>query len=117
MDMDSTLETVRFTVREICRKSQNLRAEAASGPDRIGPKILQELREELPPGLAYIFNKSMEEGAVPAHWKEANVTPIFKKGAKSKPENYRPVSLTSVSCKIMESIIRDAMTEHLQNCI
>jgi hypothetical protein len=44
------------------------------------------------------------------------VTPIFKKGAKSKPENYRPVSLTSVSCKIMESIIRDAMTEHLHNC-
>jgi hypothetical protein len=58
----------------------------------------------------------LEEGAVPADWKEANVTPIFKKGAKSKPENYRPVSLTSVSCKIMESIIRDAMTEHLQNC-
>ncbi len=47
------------------------------------------------------------------------MTPIFKKGAKSKPENYRPVSLTSVSSKIlksMKSIIRDAMTEHLQNC-
>jgi hypothetical protein len=56
----------------------------------------------------------MEEGIVPDDWKEANVTPIFKKGAKSKPENYRPVSLTSVSCKIMESIIRDAMTQHLQ---
>jgi hypothetical protein len=116
MVMDSTLESVRFTEREICRKIQNLRSEAASGPDGIGPKILQELREELAPGLAYIFNKSMEEGAVPADWKEANVTPIFKKGAKSKPENYRPVSLTSVSCKIMESIIRDAMTEHLHNC-
>jgi hypothetical protein len=47
----------------------------------------------------------MEEDAVPADWKEANVTPIFKKGAKSKPENYRPVSLTSVRCKIMEFII------------
>ncbi len=114
--MDSTLETVRFTEREICRKIQNLRSEAASGPDGIGPKILQELREELAPGLAHIFTKSLEEGAIPADWREANVTPIFKKGAKSKPENYRPESLTSVSCKIMESIIRDAMTEHLQNC-
>ncbi len=111
-----TLETVRFTEREICRKIQNLRSEAASGPDGIGPKILQELHEELASGLAHIFTKSLEEGAVPADWKEANVTPIFKKGAKSKPENYRPVSLTSVSCKIMESIFRDAMTEQLQNC-
>jgi hypothetical protein len=116
MNMDSTLETVRFTEREICRKIQNPRSEAASGPDGIGPKILQELREELAAGLAHIFTKSLEEGAVPADWKEANVTRVFKKGAKSKPENYRPVSLTSVSWKIMESIIRDAMTEHLQNC-
>ena len=51
------------------------------------------------PALALVFTKSMEEGIVPDDWKEANVTPIFKKGAKSKPENYRPVSLTSVSCK------------------
>jgi hypothetical protein len=56
------------------------------GPDGI-KKILQELREELAPGLAHIFTKSLEEGAVPADWKEANVTQIFKKGAKSKPEN------------------------------
>jgi hypothetical protein len=55
----------------------------------------------------------MEESTVPQDWKEANVTPIFKKGSKSAPENYRPVSLTSVSCRLMESIIRDAMNKHL----
>jgi len=55
----------------------------------------------------------MEEGIVPADWRDANVTPIFKKGAKSSPSNYRPVSLTSVSCRVMESLIRDAMTSHL----
>lgn len=46
-------------------------------------------------------------------WKEANVTPIFKKGSKSEPGNYSSVSLTSVSCKLMESVIRDEVTKHL----
>ena len=64
--------------------------------------------------LSIIFNKSMNEGCVPQDWKLANVTPIFKKGSKSKPENYRPVSLTSISCKLMESIIRDQVVSHLE---
>ena len=49
------------------------------------------------------------KGILPADWKSANVTPIFKKGDRSKSGNYRPVSLTSVACKIMESIIKDTM--------
>ena len=55
----------------------------------------------------------MSSGEVPSDWKIANVTPIFKKGSKSKTENYRPVSLTSVPCKLMESIIRDKVVNHL----
>ena len=55
----------------------------------------------------------MNEGVVPPDWKTANVTPIFKSGSKGCPANYRPVSLTSLVCKIMESIIRDGMVEYL----
>ena len=54
-----------------------------------------------------MFNISLREGVVPAEWKEANVTPLFKKRSKSKTENYRPVSLTSVLCKLLETFIRD----------
>jgi hypothetical protein len=50
---------------------------------------------------------------VPDDWKLANVTPIFKKGKRSDPGNYRPVSLTSVCCRILESIIRDSIMDHL----
>ncbi len=60
-----------------------------------------------------IFRRSVQHGEIPEDWKRANVTPIFKKGAKSDPGNYRPVSLTSVCCKILDSIIRDAMMAHL----
>ena len=43
----------------------------------------------------------------------ANVTPIFKKGSKTDPANYRPVSLTSVICRVLESLLRDVIVEHL----
>ena len=56
---------------------------------------------------------SLEEGIVPSERKEANITPLFKKGSRNKPENYRPVSLTSVVCKLLETLIRDHMVEFL----
>ena len=54
-----------------------------------------------------MFNLSLREGTVPREWKHANVVPIFKKGSRCKAENYRPVSLTSVVCKPLESLLRD----------
>ena len=60
-----------------------------------------------------MFNLSPEEGIIPSEWKEANITPLFKKGSINKPENYRPVSLTSVVCKLLETLIRDHMAEFL----
>ena len=64
--------------------------------------------------VADLFNKSLITGEVPPDWKLANVTPIFKKGKKSSVSNYRPVSLTVNLCKVIESILRDNMTEHVQ---
>ena len=52
---------------------------------------------------------------VPNDWKLANISAIFKKGDKSLPSNYRPVSLTCVICKVMESIVRDSLMQHLVN--
>ena len=69
--------------------------------------------EQISTPLATLFNLSLEEGIVPSEWKEANITPLFKKGSRNKPENYRPVSLTSVVCKLLETLIRDHMVEFL----
>ena len=55
--------------------------------------------------LAHVFNMSLQEGFVPSEWKEANIIPLFKKGSRNKSVNYRPVSLTSVICKLLETII------------
>ena len=53
-------------------------------------------------------------GEVPDDWRAANVTPIFNKGSQADPGNCRPVLLTSVCCKVMESVIRDKMMNHLE---
>ena len=55
----------------------------------------------------------MQEGIVPLEWKEANIIRLFKKGSRNKSVNYRPVSLTSVICKLLETIIRDHMMDFL----
>ncbi|KAK4816161.1 hypothetical protein QYF61_011543 [Mycteria americana] len=72
------------------------------GPDEIHPRVLKELAEELTKPLSIIYQQSWLTGEVPADWRLANVTPIFKKGRKEDPGNYRPVSLTSVLGKLME---------------
>ena len=62
---------------------------------------------------AMIFRKSVNNSEVPAEWKTATVIPIFKKGKKSAAGNYRPVSLKSVSCKVLESMLKDDIMDHL----
>ena len=114
METESVLASVHFAARDVKKKIRELKQDSAPGPDSVTPQLLKETMNEVAPLLAVIFTKSLEEGVVPTDWKEANVTPIFKKGAKSVPGNYRPVSLTSVACKMMESIIRDEITKHLE---
>ena len=60
-----------------------------------------------------IFCESLIQGKIPDEWKLAIICPIFKKGSRTNPSNYRPISLTSIICKIIESIIRDELLKHL----
>ncbi|XP_075345906.1 uncharacterized protein LOC142403538 [Mycteria americana] len=85
------------------------------GPDEIHPRVLKELADVLTKPLSIIYQQSWLTGEVPADWRLANVTPIFKKGRKEDPGNYRPVSLTSVPGKLMEQIILSAITRHVEN--
>ena len=60
-----------------------------------------------------MFQSSLNQGIIPTDWKQATVVPIFKgKGDKNEVNNYRPVSLTSTTCKVMESIIHKHITEY-----
>ena len=108
-----TITDIVVTPAAIEEKLSKLDINKAYGPDGIPPIVLRELRSSLSTPLSYLFNKSIESGTLPEEWKSANVTAIFKKGTKSEPGNYRPVSLTSVICKVFESIVRDCIVDHM----
>ncbi|KAF1468727.1 hypothetical protein FQV17_0013856, partial [Megadyptes antipodes antipodes] len=93
----------------------HLDAHKSMGPDGIHPRVLRELAEELAKPLSIIYQPSWLTGEVPDDWRFANVTPIYKKGRKEDPGNYRPVSLTSVPGKIMEQFILMAFTRHVRD--
>jgi hypothetical protein len=105
----TVLSDLHIDSNSVKKKLLALKPNSAPGPDKISPRVLHSNAA----ALASIFNKSLDEGTVPDDWKKANVTPIFKKGTKGDPGNYRPVSLTSVPCRTMESCLRDVIVDHL----
>jgi hypothetical protein len=111
---DTPLETVEVTEDKVKKKLEKLKPSSAPGPDKLWPRVLNKLSAVIALPLSIVYTKCLAEGTVPPDWKAANVTPIFKKGSKGLPGNYRPVSLTCVLCKVMESILRDAIVQHLE---
>ena len=101
------------TLEGIKKLLEGLQIHKASGPDNISSRLLKELSSEVAPMLQIFFQASLDQGIIPADWKKANVVPIFKKGDKCKPANYRPVSLTSVVGKLLEHIICSNIMLHL----
>jgi len=76
-------------------------------------RVLRELTKVVAKPLCMIFEKSRHSGEVPGDWKKGNIAPIFKKGRKEDPGNYRLVSLTPMNGKIMEQIL--SMLSHMEN--
>ena len=112
-DVKNFLTNIDITQDDITKSLKSLRVGKSPGPDNIHPRVLSELACELSYPLLLIFNKSMSQGKIPTQWKEAEIRPIFKKGCKSTPGNYRPVSLTSILCKVFEGFVRDALYNHI----
>ncbi len=98
----------------VLKQLNNLKDNKAPGPDGIPPWILKMTAEEVSPILTDLFQHSIDESYLPWQWREANICPIFKKGNKSDPANYRGVSLTSVVSKVLEHIVHLHIMDHLE---
>ena len=112
-DMDSTGVSNIFQTKGIVSLLKNINTKKATGPEGISCWVLKEAAEEIAPFLQFTCNQSLTTGQVPGDWKCTNVSHVFKKGSTKEAGNYRPVSLISVPCKIMEHIIFHHIMGHL----
>ena len=110
-----TINSINVTQEMVRTEILKLNANKSCGPDDIHPRLLIELVDILSGSITLLLNKTLQEGEIPADWKSAYISPIYKKGAKNRAENYRPISLTSIICKIMESFIKEAIMSHLRS--
>ena len=105
---------ITITCPGVVKLLSNLKAHKAPGPDGLSPRVLKEMATTIGPILTVIYQRSYDTGVVPEDWRSANVVPVYKKGNRTKPSNYRPISLTCIVCKVMEHIITSNIMAHAE---
>ena len=115
MDMktDKWLTSLRIVLEQVRKEILSLNVNKSCGPDEISPLLLIQLVDYVADPLTLLMNVSLSQGVLPQDWKKAFVSPIYKKGARNRAENYRPISLTSIAGKLMEKLVKDAVLCHL----
>ena len=112
---EAVIPDIVITTDSVKNALLKLDGSSAMGPDGVHPFLLKSCASQLAYPLTVIFHRSLSEGVVPFAWKSSIVVPIFKKGTRSDPLNYRPVSLTSVCCKTLERLISEHLTSFLED--
>ena len=108
----SCLEVHPTSVEEVLSA---LDPNSSMGSDGVHPRLLKTLSLELSLPLSIIFNSSLSWGSLPCEWLVSFVVPIYKSGGRYNPLNYRPISLTSVPCKVMERLMVRLMMDYLDS--
>ena len=111
---DQMLDLLTVNEDAVARHLRGVSTRKAPGPDNISPFLLKHCAEELTLPLTRIFQQCLHTSTWPTAWKEARVTPVYKKKDKGDPANYRPISLLSAVSKILERIIAEQLTCHLE---
>jgi hypothetical protein len=111
----NSMSDINICESSINLKLKNLKLNTSAGPDNIHPRVLFELRDVITPYLKRMFEQSLVESKIPIDWQCSSITVIHKKGKKTSVENYRPISLTSVVCKVLESVIRDHLMYYFKS--
>nr|VZI54006.1 unnamed protein product [Spirometra erinaceieuropaei] len=113
-DEGSKIESVSFSEETVRKELMTINESKSPGPDDIPPKLLKDLAAELAKPLSMLFQASFEAGCLPADWKSGRITPMHKGGSKAAANNYRPISLTSICCKLVEEIIKRELVRFLE---
>ena len=107
------LDNISISSSMVWREINKLKSEKSAGPDGWPIQVLKQCSQQISLPFSILFNKSFQSGHLPCDWKIAYITPIHKKGLRNVAGNYRPVSLTSTVVKLMKSIIKSSIFNHL----
>ena len=107
-----TMSDIKINCKGVTKLLKNQNIHKATGPDSIPSFILKSAADQLAPILTDIFQTSINTGEVPQEWGDANIVPLFKKDERHLASNYRPVSLTCITCKILEHIVHSNIMDH-----
>ena len=110
--VEDAIPDIKVDIPGVEKLLRDIKEHKAPGPDSIPNLVLKKCSHNLAPAVTCLFQKSLDSEKLPKDWTDANVSPIFKKGDRHIPANYRPVSLTSVLSKLLEHIICHAMHAH-----
>jgi len=113
LSCDNHLNSTTFTPDIVLRQLSKLDSAKATGPDNIAARVIKQCAPEIAEPLANLFTLSFSRSRLPSQWKDANVIPVFKKGERSCPSNYRPISLLCIVSKVMERIVADNLRSYL----
>ena len=109
------LNNITVSKNGVLNLLKNIKTNKATGPDNIPGALLKLCASELHEVFTIFFQYSLNQGQIPDDWKRAHIFPLFKKGDKSNVENYRPISLTSISCKLLEHIVHSTVMDFLDS--
>lgn len=104
--LPSSCDTLSFTSDDIKSACASLSPSSAGGPDSIHPLLIKRGGKVLRQCILLLFNAIISFGYVPHILKQAWIISIFKKGERSDPNNYRPISLTSIIARMLERLIK-----------
>ena len=110
---EKVVKDLHITEEMVLKELKSINKNKSCGPDQLHPRLLIELSDHIAAPVTRLFNSTLKTGVLPVDWKRAFITPIYKKGSRHLPENYRPISLTAILCKSMERFVRDQVVTHL----
>lgn len=112
--VDNDADIFTMSNGSIQKVLEGLKSHKAPGLDGISNNFLKTAAKVISPYLRIMFEISIETSLIPRDWKHASVTPIHKGGCKERPDCYRPISLTSSICKVMETLVSKYIKYHLK---
>ena len=113
----SEIGDISFSFEDVQKVLEQIKIDNSPGPDQIHPKLLKSLASD-PKFVDYVYKLFIccaESRQIPSDWKLANVIALHKKGPRNRAENYRPVSLTSILCKLYEKLVKTHIFNHVED--